>query len=135
MEIKITSPNMIDKFYRWEVGEMKGKANSEPEAWRLALDAKKLQIKKPPKIITGGSKMKLIITHPKHGHLELTTKEDIKTEFEKIMKEGYGNKIPAVFHTEMKDGSSQVVKGKDAENLIDNPNVKEITVLAPLAGG
>lgn len=78
---------------------------------------------------------RLIITHPKHGHLDLVEATDIKTEFKKIMKEGYGNKIPAVFHAEKLDGSVEVKKGNDAKDLIYDPNVREITVIAPLAGG
>jgi hypothetical protein len=78
---------------------------------------------------------KLIITHPEHGHLELKKKEDIEKEFEKIMKEGYGDKIPAVFHAEMKDGTTEVFKGKKAKDLIRNPEVQEVTVIAPLVGG
>ena len=46
---------------------------------------------------------KLIITHPDHGHLELETGPDIEREFEKIMKEGYGNRVPAIFHAEKVD--------------------------------
>lgn len=78
---------------------------------------------------------KLIITHPKHGHLELTTEKDIVTEFEKIMKEGYEDNVPAVFHAEMKGGRVEVLKGKEAEGLLRNPDVQEVTVIAPLAGG
>ncbi len=41
--IKITSPNLRQKLWTWSVGDMYGRANSEPEAWRLAKDAEKLQ--------------------------------------------------------------------------------------------
>jgi len=45
MKIKISEPNMLHKHWKWDVsgdeGHMKGKANSEPEAWRLAKDAEK----------------------------------------------------------------------------------------------
>jgi hypothetical protein len=51
------------------------------------------------------------------------------------MKEGYGNKIPAVFHAEYGDGSVKVFKGRDAAGLIDDPDVSEVTVIAPIAGG
>jgi len=32
---------MIHKYWRWQVGNMQGKAATEPEAWRLAKDAKR----------------------------------------------------------------------------------------------
>jgi hypothetical protein len=78
---------------------------------------------------------KLIITHPKHGHLELTEKKDIKKEFNKIMKEGYSGNVPAIFHAEKTNGDIEVYKGKEAKNLLKDPDVKEVTVIAPLAGG
>ncbi len=46
MEIKIDRPNFIIKYWVWTVtgaeGFAKGKAATEPEAWRLAKDAEKL---------------------------------------------------------------------------------------------
>jgi len=78
---------------------------------------------------------KLVVTHPDHGHLELVVDNEIETEFKKIMKEGYGNKVPAVFHAEKKDGSVEVAKGKDAGKFLRDPDVQEVTVIAPLAGG
>lgn len=42
-EITIKSPSFTDKFYRWSVIvagiRQKGRAKTEPEAWRLAKDA------------------------------------------------------------------------------------------------
>ena len=78
---------------------------------------------------------KLIITHPEHGHLELDTTRDIKREFEKIMREGYGNNIPAIFHATRNDGTVVVKKGAEAQDLIYDPQVREITVITPMAGG
>jgi len=78
---------------------------------------------------------KLIITHPQHGHLELTETKEIESEFEKIMKSGYGNNVPAVFHAEKTDGSVEVLKGKEAGKFLRDPDVEEVTVISPLAGG
>ena len=76
---------------------------------------------------------KLIICHPKHGHLEVV--EDIETEFRKIMETGYGNNIPAVFIAEKADGSVEKAKANDAERFLHDPDVQEVTVIAPIAGG
>lgn len=88
---------------------------------------------------------KLIVCHGYYGHVELAP-GDVVTEgqfkglgqkemFEQIMKEGYGNNVPAIFHAEFNDGSYKVFKGRDAAQLIDNPEVNEVTVIAPIAGG
>lgn len=90
---------------------------------------------------------KLIICHPDWGDKELTTEEDIKTEFERIMREGYAvmntkgatcevrKHIPAVFHATYTDGHTQVYNGEDAGILLDEPFVEEVIVIAPIAGG
>lgn len=78
---------------------------------------------------------KLIICHPKHGHLEVSAEKDIKKEFAKIMKEGYGGNVPAIFHATKTDGAVEVYKGKDAKTLLNDPDVQEVTVVGPLAGG
>ena len=89
--------------------------------------------------------MKLIIAHGFYGHMELLTDEKVKTGpfqgldqrqmFEKIMREGYGNNVPAVFFAERTDGTVTRAVGKDAAGLIDDPGVAEVTVIAPIAGG
>ncbi|HAR45065.1 MAG TPA: hypothetical protein DCS05_02525 [Nitrospiraceae bacterium] len=89
--------------------------------------------------------MKLIVLHGFYGHVELAETDVVKDGkfagldqrglFEKIMLEGYGNNVPAVFHAEYQDGSVKMFKDKDAAGLIDDPLVREITVLAPIAGG
>lgn len=93
---------------------------------------------------------KLIVCHPDWGDKELTVKEDIKTEFERIMKEGYATEmeenmglcwrkvkkqVPAVFHATYTDGHTQVYTGEDAGILLDEPFVEEVIVIAPIAGG
>ncbi len=50
---------------------------------------------------------KLIICHPKHGHMTLETETDINVEFEKIMEEGYGGNIPATFYKSDGEGNSK----------------------------
>jgi len=89
--------------------------------------------------------MKLIICHGYYGHVQLAENDVVKDGkfagldqrrmFERIMLEGYGNNIPAVFHAEYQDGSVKMFKGKDAAGLIDDPSVSEVTVIAPIAGG
>ncbi len=89
--------------------------------------------------------MKLIICHGYYGHVELAAADTVKTGkfaglnqremFERIMQEGYGNNIPAVFHAEYGDGSVKMFKGNAAAGLIDDPSVREVTVIAPIAGG
>jgi len=89
--------------------------------------------------------MKLIICYGEYGHLALAENDVVKDGtfaglnqremFERIMKGGYGNNVPAVFHAEYGDGSSKIFKAGDAAGLIDDPSVKEVTVLAPMAGG
>ena len=88
---------------------------------------------------------KLIVAHGYYGHVELAPGEkvtegkfaglDQRQLFEKIMDEGYGKNIPAVFFAEMNDGSVEKFTGKAAAGLIDNPEVNEVTVIAPIAGG
>lgn len=79
---------------------------------------------------------KLIICHHRYGDKTIIAEADIKTEFEKIMKEGYGNKIPAIFHVDYNDGKEHnAFTGKDATSLIDDPTVEEVVVIAPLSGG
>ena len=89
--------------------------------------------------------MKLIVCHGLYGHVELAEADVVKDGkfaglgqkemFERIMQEGYGKNIPAVFHAEYKDGSVKMFKNADAAGLINDANVLEITVLAPIAGG
>lgn len=89
--------------------------------------------------------MKLILCHGYYGHVELAESDMVKDGkfagldqrglFERIMQEGYGNNIPAVFHAEYDDGSVKMFKGKAAAGLIDDPTVREVTVIAPIAGG
>lgn len=89
--------------------------------------------------------MKLIIAHGFYGHMELLAEDTVKTGpfvglnqrqmFEKIMQEGYGNNVPAVFFAEHKDGTVTRAVGKEAATLIDDPDVSEVTVIAPIAGG
>ncbi len=89
--------------------------------------------------------MKLIVCHGYYGHLELAENDTVKDGkfaglnqrelFERIMTEGYGKNIPAIFHAEYQDGSAKMFKGADAGGLIDDPTVQEITVIAPIAGG
>jgi hypothetical protein len=89
--------------------------------------------------------MKLIVCHGYYGHVELAAQDTVKTGkfsgmtqrelFNQIMKEGYGNNIPAIFHAEYNDGKVKMFKGKDASHLIDDPSVKEVTIIAPIAGG
>ncbi len=108
--------------------------------------------------------MKLIVCYGYYGHVELAPEDTVKTGkfagftqrqmFEQIMKEGYGNNItahqggnkgnshhaitgviPAVFHAEYQGGEVRMFKGSDAAGLIDDPAVKEVTVIAPIAGG
>ena len=89
--------------------------------------------------------MKLIVCSGYYGHCELLPGEkveggphaglDQRQLFEKIMQEGYGNNVPAVFFADMADGSTRRVVGRDAAPLIDDPGVLEVTVIAPIAGG
>lgn len=89
--------------------------------------------------------MKLIVMHGYYGHVELMPGEKVKDGkfsgldqrqmFEKIMQEGYGKKVPAVFFADMKSGEVKKLVGKDAAGLIDDPDVNEVTVIAPIAGG
>lgn len=88
---------------------------------------------------------KLIVCHGYYGHVELAPGDTVtdgkfagmnqRQLFEQIMKEGYGNKVPALFHAEYNDGSVKTFKGRDAAHLIDDPDVNEVTVIAPIAGG
>jgi hypothetical protein len=78
---------------------------------------------------------KLWIQHPDYGHKEFTVEEDINTEFEKIMKGGYGDKIPVVFIAEKKDGSVERATGKDADRFLKDPDVVEVGIFPSLAGG
>lgn len=87
---------------------------------------------------------KLIICHGYYGHLELGIEDKViggkfdglsqKEMFIKIVEEGYGKNIPAIFHAEYKDGSTKVFKGGEAKNLI-NDDIEEVTVIAPIIGG
>lgn len=89
--------------------------------------------------------MKLIVAHGMYGHLELLEGEKVKAGkfegldqrqlFERIMTEGYGKNVPAVFFAEKKDGSVERFTGRAAAGLIDDPDVAEVTVIAPIAGG
>lgn len=89
--------------------------------------------------------MKLIVCHGYYGHVELAEADTVKTGkfagmgqrglFEQILLEGYGNNVPAAFHAEYHDGHVKMFKGRDAAGLIDDPAVKEVTVIAPIAGG
>lgn len=78
---------------------------------------------------------KLIITHKDHGHIEVTDAKEIDTEFRKIMEAGYGGKVPAVFIADRVDGTVTRHGGKDAESLLGDPGVNEVTVIVPLEGG
>ena len=77
----------------------------------------------------------LVILHPQYGHKELTVEKDIKTEFEKIMKDGYSSKIPAVFQAEKKDGTHHRAVGENAEKFLHDPEVETVTIYPMLAGG
>ena len=88
---------------------------------------------------------KLIVMHGSYGHVELS-ENDVVTEgkfkgmtqremFEHIINEGYGKKIPGIFHAEFNDGSTKIYEGKEAKELINNPDVNEVTIIAPIAGG
>ena len=89
--------------------------------------------------------MKLIICHGLYGHVELAENDVVKDGkfaglnqremFDRIMQEGYGKKIPAVFHAEYGDGSVKMFTGDKAAGLLDDTNVQEVTVIAPMAGG
>lgn len=81
--------------------------------------------------------MKLIICMPGKGHEEATAVKDIEDKFNKIIKEGYGGRIPPVFFAEFKDGSLDRFNEKEAkeEDIIHNPEIEIITVTAPMAGG
>lgn len=88
---------------------------------------------------------KLIITHGEYGHIELAENDVVaegkfkglnqKDMFEKIMNEGYGGKVPAIFHAEFSDGSTKVFRGKDAGELIGRTDVEACTIIAPICGG
>ncbi len=89
--------------------------------------------------------MKLYVMHNHYGHVTLDTNDRVghglfeglsqRELFEKIMQEGYGNNVPAVFHAEYQDGTVKMFKGREAAGLIDDPEVREVTVMAPIAGG
>lgn len=89
--------------------------------------------------------MKLIVCSGYYGHCELAPGETVKDGpfagldqrqlFEKIMQEGYGNNVPAVFFADKTDGSTVKAVGREAAPLLDDPEVLEVTVLAPIAGG
>ena len=92
--------------------------------------------------------MKLLVCGFGYGHVEL---EDATTKvtggkfsgmtqrevFNKIIADGYGNNIPAVFHTEFKNGEILHVGSKDpaAPTIIDRPDVDQVWIIAPMAGG
>jgi len=81
--------------------------------------------------------MKLQICMPGEGHTEATKVKDIEEQFNKIIKEGYGHKIPPVFFVEMKDGKLYRYDKKEAKekDVMYNLEVETITVTAPIAGG
>ncbi len=84
---------------------------------------------------------KLIICHPAHGHMTLTDPKEIETEFNKIIEEGYGDKIPATFYVGKKgvhDSSYDVIEYSptDKSDITDLINTDdEVLVVGPLAGG
>lgn len=79
--------------------------------------------------------MKLLtICHPKYGHKMVELPADIDTEFEKIMQEGYGNKVPAIFYRSNKKGGYDQVDKADVKGLISD-DVDEVLVVGPLQGG
>jgi len=89
--------------------------------------------------------MKLIVMSGLYGHIELAENDVVATGkyagigqremFERIMVEGYGGGVPALFHTEFKNGEIVQFRGDEAAPLIGRPDVKEVWVFAPLAGG
>jgi hypothetical protein len=88
---------------------------------------------------------KLIVMHGSYGHIELAEKDVVaegqfkgltQTEmFERIMNEGYGKKIPAIFQAEFTDGKTKIYNGKEAGELLGRNDVEEVTVISPIAGG
>ena len=78
---------------------------------------------------------KLIICHPKHGHMTIENPTDIDAEFEKIMREGYGDKIPATFYKPDGEGGYDQVDKADVKNLPNDVTVDEVLVVGPLQGG
>jgi hypothetical protein len=93
----------------------------------------------------GVGTMKLIVCSGYYGHCELATGDKVESGpfagldqrqlFGKIMQEGYGNNVPAIFFADMEDVSTKKLVGKDAATLLDDPQVREVTVIAPIAGG
>lgn len=93
----------------------------------------------------GDEMKKLIVCHGYYGHVELGVDDKVKNGqfaglgqremFEKIMQEGYGKNVPAIFHAEFKNGDIKSFQGDKAKELIDNPDVEEVTVIAPIVGG
>jgi len=89
--------------------------------------------------------MKLIVVHGHYGHVELAEADIVESGpfkgltqrkmFEQIMKTGYGNNVPALFHTEFKNGEVVQFKGSEAAPLIGRPDVETVWVIAPMAGG
>lgn len=87
-------------------------------------------------------KKTLIFMHKKYGHKEATTTaatlaedKDTAALFEEIMTEGYGGKVPPVFHVTYKDGSTKRLEGDEARVIMDDNTVTEAAVIAPLVGG
>jgi hypothetical protein len=87
---------------------------------------------------------RLVILHSRHGDLTVTDKGEIKEHFYKILRAGYGGPgnvpIPAVFIAEKADKTLERFDTKHfyengVDVLIDDPEVEEVTVIAPIAGG
>lgn len=88
---------------------------------------------------------KLIVCDAQYGHIELLENEIIrdgkykglsqKQLFERIIREGYGNNLPAIFIAKCKDKKITKYVGKEAEHLHKDTNIKEIIVIAPIVGG
>ena len=88
---------------------------------------------------------KLIVLSGLYGHIELVEADVVqdgkykgltqRDMFETIMREGYGPNVPAVFHTEFKNGEVVQFRGDEAAPLIDRPDVEACWVIAPICGG
>jgi len=88
----------------------------------------------------------LIFLHPKYGDISVLEGEVVKEEgefqglsqrelFDQIMISGYEGRIPAIFIGETYDGQIIKKQGDEARYFIDNPEIKEVTIMAPMAGG
>jgi hypothetical protein len=88
---------------------------------------------------------KLIVLSGLYGHIELAETDVVqdgkykglsqREMFERIMREGYGKGVPAIFHTEFLNGEVVQFKGSEAAPIIDRPDVEACWVIAPICGG